>query len=72
MRCCVRVPYFYNICVDLVMCAWYKPEALAVLVVLVILLALFGPGTPVIAVGLGWFWNPHDSVMHGEFVWREK
>ena len=52
MRCYVRATYFYNICVDLVMCTWYKPEAIAVLVVLVILLALFGPGTPPIAVGL--------------------
>ena len=72
MRCYVRAPYFYNICVDLVMCTWYKPEAIAVLVVLVILLALFGPGTPLIAVGPEWFWNSHDSVIHGEFVWKEK
>ena len=71
MRCYVRAPYFYNICVDLVMLTWNKHEVIAVLAVLIILLTLFGPHAPILAVAPEWFWNPLDMVMHREFVRRE-
>lgn len=67
----VRAPRFYKNCGDLVMFAWNKHELIDVLVFFIILLALFGPCTPTIAVLLERFWNSHDLVIHEEFVRRE-
>ena len=66
-----RALYFYNICVDLVMLTWNKHEVIAVPAVVIILLTLFGPHAPILAVLPEWFWNPLDMVMNREFVRRE-